>query len=130
MNHSIKVIAAASAFSLLMLAGCAASAPRPDSELASAETSIELAEESGAREYGPNALERARTKLALAQQAADRKENETALRLANEAQLDAELAASQADRYKAEEALAEINESIRSLREEIARNQWNTGGQS
>jgi len=130
MNITSRAAASMGAITLLLLAGCAASTPRPDSQLASAETSIELAEESGAREYGPTALERARTKLSLAQQAADRDENETALRLASEAELDAELAASQADRYKAEEALAEINQSIQTLREEIARNALNTGGQS
>ncbi len=122
--NTLKTLAAmASATSLLLLTACASSAPRPDSQLASAKTGIELAEESGAREYGPTALERARTKLAQARAAADRDENETALRLATEAELDAELAASQAGRYKAEEALAEINDSIRTLRQEIARNQ-------
>jgi hypothetical protein len=127
----LSTFATAVAASLLLaLAGCASSASRPDAQLASAETSIELAEQSGAREFGPTALESARTNLTLAQEAAEHNDYDTALRLATEAELDAELAAAQAGRYKAEEALAEIRDSIRTLRDEIARNERNAGDQS
>ena len=126
----LSPLALAAAVTLsLSLSGCASSMPRPDEQIASATTSVELAEQSGAREFGPAALESARTNLSLAQEAADRNDNETALRLATEAELDAELAAAQAGHYKAEEALAEIRDSIRTLRDEIARNEL-TGDQS
>lgn len=115
------------ATTLLSLGACAASGTRPDVELARAQTSIDLAEESGAREFGLTALEHARNHLAEAQRAADDREYETALRLAHEAELDAELAAAQTDHQKSELALAEIKESIATLRREIARNERNEG---
>lgn len=106
--------------------GCAACASNPnlaESQLARAETSVEFAEENGAREFGPAALERAQTELEMARAAAAEKEYETALRLAERAELDAELAAAQTHHEKAMIALLEIQQSIQTLRREIARNQ-------
>lgn len=130
MKISSPLATAAATSLLLSISGCASSVPRPDSQIASAKTSIELAEQSGAREFGPTALERAKTKLSLAQEAAERDDNDTALRFASEAELDAELAAAHAGHFKAEEALAEIRDSIRTLRDEIARNELKAGEQS
>ncbi|NND45003.1 MAG: DUF4398 domain-containing protein [Xanthomonadales bacterium] len=109
----------------LALTGCASSADRPDAQMARAETSINLAQESGARQYGAIALTRAQEQLAQAETAAANGEYLVALRLAEQAELNAELAASQANRYKAEAALAEVNESISTLRREIERNEMN-----
>ncbi len=114
---------AAVAVTPLILAGCASTGERPDEQLAHASESIEAAEQSGGREYGPVALESAQSKLMLARSAADRGDHEEALRLAREAELEAELATARANRGKAEDALGELDESIRTLREEIARNQ-------
>ena len=131
MNTFITYAATIAATSLLVvLGGCAASQERPDEQLASAKTSIDIAEESGAREFGMTALERARDKLSRAQKAAEREQYTLARALATEAQLDAELAASQANRHKAEEALAEINDSIETLRREIERNEAHQGDPS
>lgn len=109
---------------VLALTGAAcASAPevKPERQLASAETSIEFAEENGAREYGAGALDRARSQLDQAEIAAANEEYDLALRLAERAELDAELAMAQTNHLKAEQALREIQESIRILRAEIAR---------
>lgn len=106
-----------------ILAACASTGDRADEQLAHASESIEAAEQSGGREYGPVALESAQTKLTLARIAMERGEHEEALRLAHEAELEAELAAAQASRGKAEDALEELDDSIRTLREEILRNQ-------
>lgn len=105
---------------------CAACASNPnlaESQIASAATSVEFAEDNGAREFGPAALERAQTELEMAKTAAAEKEYETALRLAERAELDAELAAAQTNNEKAMIALLEIQQSIQTLRREIARNQ-------
>lgn len=106
---------------VFLLTGCASSADRPTEELARANESIEAAEEAGAREYGLTALDRARTKSQEAMIAAERGDHDLAWRLAREAELDAELAAAQANHGKADAALAEINDSIDTLRTEIAR---------
>lgn len=106
----------------LLIGGCASSTNRPVEQLSRAETAIDLAEQNGAREYGTVALDRARTRLNQAQRAADQGNNEVARRLAHEAALDAELAAAQANRGKAEDSLAEINDSIQTLQREISRN--------
>lgn len=115
--------AAIAAFALLA-GGCASSPDRPIERLARAEQGIEAAEQSGAREYGATALDRAQTKLVRARLAADQGEHEKAERLAHEAELDAELAAAQASRSKAEEALREVQASITTLREEIERSSY------
>jgi hypothetical protein len=104
-------------------AACASSPGLAEPQLASAATSVEFAEENGAREFGPAALERAQTELEMARTAAAEKEYETALRLAERAELDAELAAAQTNHEKAVIALLEIQQSIQTLRREIARNQ-------
>jgi hypothetical protein len=128
MNRRHNIWAAALAASVLVGSGCAAQPDRPEGQLARAETSIEFAEENGASEYGAAALGRARTHLATARDFAGEGEYELALQAAEKAELDAELAAARTNRHKAEEALVEINESIATLRREIAREQ--AGGES
>jgi len=110
-------------FALLALtaAGCASSPDRPVQQLTRAESSVRFAEQSGARQYSTTALDTARDKLARADQAAERGDNEIAERLAAEAELDAEFAAAKATRGKADDALSEVRDSIETLRNEITR---------
>ena len=124
-DFTVRGAATAMAIALALSGAACASAPeiKPDRQLASAETSIEFAEENGAREYGPGALDRAKAQLDQAEIAAANEEYELALRLAERAELDAELAMAKTNHLKAEQALREIQESIRLLRAEIARNQ-------
>ncbi len=119
-----------SGVALLATVGCASAPPQLDSQIVKSQTSIDSAERSGAREYGAAALERARGNLKSAQAAVDRKDYDSALRLAHEAELDAKLAAAQTDHQKAQQALDEIIESIETLRREITRNQQRQGGTS
>jgi hypothetical protein len=107
----------------LTLTACASAPDRPERQLARAETGIEIAEENGAQEFGPAALERARNEYDQARIAADNGEYELALRLAQRAELDAELAMAQTNHGKASIALRELQDSIQTLRREIARNQ-------
>lgn len=120
-RHRFKILSAALATAALAASGCVSTPDRPEQQLARAETSIEFAEQNGARDYGPTALERARNHLATARREADDGEYADALRAAQKAELDAELAAAQTSTRKAEEALEEINDNIEALRREIAR---------
>lgn len=108
---------------ILALSACAASPERPERELARAESAIELVAENGGEEYGQPAFDRARARLDRARQAAAEGDYREALRLAEEAELDAEVAAAQTSHLKAQEALTDINGSIEVLRREIERAQ-------
>ena len=112
---------------LATLYACASSPDRPFQDLARAEASIEQADQSGARQYGATELDAAREKLAKARAAADSDENIAASRYAKEAAVDAELATAITRNRKAELAVEELNRSIETLREEIARNQARSG---
>ena len=124
MNTSRIIILNGSALLLALgCTACASSMERPEQQLASAETSIELAEQNDAREFAPAALERAQTQYKQAKTAAANEEYESAERLAKRAELDAELAMAETSNGKAMLALQELQESIQALRREIARNQ-------
>jgi hypothetical protein len=109
------------------VAGCASSPDRPFQDLARAEASIEQADQSGAREFGAAELDAAKAKLAKARTAADSNDNVAASRYAKEAAVDAELATAIARNRKTELAVEELNKSIETLRQEIARNQARSG---
>ena len=118
-----RVKAAAGLLLLTMLGACASSPDRPDQDLARAEAAIGQAEQSGARQYGPIALDDARQKLDKARAAVAEEEMLLAERYAEEATLAADLAAAKARTGKAERAVEQLEESIAVLRQEIARNQ-------
>lgn len=120
-SRPLKSLTAVAVAAALTAAGCASAPDRPERQLARAEAGIEFAEQNDAGEYGAAALERARQHLDVARREADAGEYEAALEAAEKAELDAELAAAQATTRKAGEALAEIRESIETLRREIAR---------
>lgn len=114
---------AASLLLLAALGACASSPERPDQDLARAEAAIGQAEQSGARQHGPVALDDARQKLAKARAAVAEEEMRVAERYAEEATLAADLAAAKARTGKAERAVEELEDSIAVLRQEIARHQ-------
>lgn len=107
----------------LAFGGCASSPERPYEALARAEAGIAQAEQSGAQQYGAAELMSANGKLAEARAAAERKEMSVAKRYAEEAALDADLAAAKTRSHKAAVAVQEIEDGIATLREEIASNQ-------
>ena len=102
----------------LAMASCE-SGPRPIAELSRAHTLVEQAEQAGAQQFAGADLDAARTKLQRAEQKDTRPE--VALRLAEEAALDAQVAVARARVGKADQAVMEVNASTESLRKETSR---------
>lgn len=103
---------------LLAAVGGCASGPSPEPALTRAEVAIEEANEAQAGEYSPAPLALARDKFARAREAAESGNNQTAIRLAEQATADAELAEADARADIAQRNLAEMRESVGVLREE------------
>lgn len=102
----------------LLAAGCA-SAPVPEAQLAVSRSAINEALATGAADSAPMELQNARNKVAQADAAVAADRNEDARRLAEEAEVDARLAAAKARTARANLAVAEIQESLRTLRENL-----------
>ena len=94
----------------------------PTQQLAETETVIRQAEQVGGDEYAPLELREARRKLEHAQNAMDDEDYEKAIRLAEQARIDAELAQIKTLSGQSQRAVTELRESIRILKEEIERN--------
>ena len=112
------------------LAGCASSQPPSEAvsaDLATARTAVEQAEQADATNYAALEMRNARQKLEQAQAAMDRGDRMLAQRLAEQAAVDAQLAEVKSRSTKAQNAVTEVQESIRALREEIQRNSQGTG---
>jgi len=117
-----RMVPALVAASFFGMAGCASNEPSPAGDrFALAESTIQRAEEAGAYEHGGAELTSAREKLSQAREAAEEGEVEMAGRLADEAQLDAELAMAMLQNAEAQAAVQELRDSIETLREEIER---------
>ncbi|HSN72477.1 MAG TPA: DUF4398 domain-containing protein [Steroidobacteraceae bacterium] len=103
----------------MALAGCATT-PDPEAlrTVSGAQASIEQAARADA--VDSRALSAAREKLAAAQRALNDGEEEEAIRLAEEARVDAAYAAAVARQQKAQRAVQEIEDAIATLRAETA----------
>jgi hypothetical protein len=108
------------AAAVLALGACAT--PRHEvAEVARAHTLVDQAEQAGAQQYASADLEAARNKL---QQANDKRtDHDDAVRLADEAGADAEVAIARARAGKAQAALAQVNAGNDTLRQEASRSQ-------
>jgi hypothetical protein len=106
----------------ILAAGCVTVAnPTPTGKLAVANAAIADAIGADASQYDAADLEKARRKLARANDEAAQGDYEVAQDLAEEAEVDARLAATRARSTKAARAAAAVQESIRGLDEEVAR---------
>lgn len=110
------------AFATLLVA-CAGPGPKPDSELQSAESSIKQAEASDARRFQPVLLNEAKNKVADARALMDKEQYTEARRLLEQAGVDAQLAGARTETEKAQRAVAEINNNIDNLRQQLNSNQ-------
>ncbi len=104
-----------------VLTACGSTNP-PTQQLAETETVIRQAEQVGGDEYAPLELREARRKLERAKNAMDDGDYEKAIRLAEHARVDAELAQIKTMSGQSQRAVTELRESIRILKEEIERN--------
>lgn len=98
-----------------------ASAPPPVEKLTLAKSSIERAEQAQAAQFAQVELNSARAKFAAAQAAADKHDGEVAARMADQADVDAQLAESTARARQQEQLVDEMEASLRDLRNETLR---------
>ncbi|WP_427501620.1 DUF4398 domain-containing protein [Methylomonas sp. MED-D] len=103
-----------------LIAGCA-SVPPPTEQLAVSKAALNSATSAGGNEYAPISLRSAVLKMDAAERAMTQQEYLQARQLAEQAQVDAQLAAATARAAKAQKAASELGESNRVLREEIDR---------
>lgn len=101
--------------------GCVSNSQRPVGEIATAKASITLAEQSGAQSHSVEYLTTAQQKIDRATTLADSGEAESARRLANEADIDARVAAAKAQLWKSKESVNEINATLDTLESELNR---------
>ena len=116
----IKGIAACTAI-VAALAACASSNPLADEKIAVAKASVQRAEGSGAPELAPVELAAARDKLARAEQANTARNLLPATQLAEQANVDAELAEATAQQQRSHKAAMEFDTSMETLRQESMR---------
>ena len=114
-------IAAVGLLAMAFLGGCASNEEIPTQQLARAETLVQQAEQSGARENSPLELDQAREKLQGAHAAVEQEEFISARFLAEQAAADAELAAARSRAATAEAAADEIQDVILTLQRETRR---------
>lgn len=115
--------AAAGAAVAALGAGCA-SGPDPAPALAAGAASLEAARAAGAADYAAAPLDAARAKLERARllaRSGRSGDNEQALRLAQQADLDAQLARALAGAERSQRAVGEVDASLRTLRRETER---------
>jgi hypothetical protein len=105
----------------LSVAGCA-STPIPNEKIAVAKSSVARAEQSGAPEFAPVEMAAARDKLTRAEKAAADKDAQPATQLAEQANIDAQLAEATAQQKKSHKAATEFDASMQALRAESLRN--------
>jgi hypothetical protein len=111
----------ACAFMTVGMAACATT-PIPNEKIAVARASVQRAEQSGAPELAPVEMAAARDKLARAEKAAADRNAEPATQLAEQANVDAELAEATARQQRSHKAAVEFDASMQALRAESMRN--------
>ncbi len=108
------------AVTVILIAGCA-SIPAPTEQLAVSRAEVTSATRDGGNEFAPLELRSAVDKMERAERAMAAEDYVLARRLAEQAQLDARLAATRTGVAKAEKSVEDSQESNRILQEEIRR---------
>lgn len=116
MIHRIGLSVAVAIF----MAGCA-STPAPTEQMAVSREAVSNANSAGANEFAPVQLNSAKEKMDAAERAMVEKDYVHARQLAEQAEADAQLAATMARSAKAKKAAEELQEGSRILRQEIER---------
>lgn len=102
------------------IVACAA-APMPVEKLAVAQTAVQRAEQAQAAQFAQVELTTARNKLAAAQAAADKHDADVAARMADQADVDAQLAESTSRAKQQQQLVEQMEASLRDLRNEALR---------
>lgn len=118
-NRMMNRIGFAMVASILM-AGCA-STQAPVEQMAVSRSAVSNAMSAGGNEYAPIQFKSANDKLDAAEKAMTNKNYDLAKQLAEQAEVDAKVAASMARSAKAQKAADALQEDIRVLRHEIER---------
>ena len=114
MLHSISVTAA------LLMTGCA-SIPAPTEQIAVSKVAVESANSAGGNEFAPLQLKSVMDKMDAAERAMTVENYALAKRLAEQAQVDAQLASATARSAKAQKAASALLEDNHVLRQELNR---------
>lgn len=109
-----RTTAVAVGIGLLLFGGCAG-APAPEIELTAANAALKEAEEADAETYAPSLLQQARDKLAFARELTEEDDNLRARRLAEQAEVDAQLAEARARAEVANRNLREMQGAIQEM---------------
>ncbi|MDO8310627.1 MAG: DUF4398 domain-containing protein [Sideroxyarcus sp.] len=103
------------------LAACASPQP-PIEQMAASRAAVSSASSTGANEFAPIQIKTAMEKMDGAERAMVKKDYVLARQLAEQAQVDAQLAGAMASTAKAKKAADALQEDSRALRQEIDRN--------
>jgi len=115
MHRVVATVAAA-----IFIAGCA-STPAPVEQMAVSRAAVINASSAGANELAPLQFKSAKEKMDAAERAMTEKDYVRARQLAEQAQIDAQLAAAEARSAKAKKAADAVQEDNRILRQELER---------
>ena len=118
-HHRLAILCAIAA--VLGLSACASEKTPATADVAVSRAAVANATSAGAADLAPAEMQSAREKLMRANQALAAKDYKTAQDLATQASADAQLAQSKANSAKATSAADELQQSIRTLREELNR---------
>ena len=118
--RSRTAFATIAALAVLALGGCASTGDMPREEMAVARAAVDRAAGPAGAD-APIEVSQAREKLERANAAVARKDYDVARRLAQQAEVDANLAEAKSHSARSDRALLEVREGIRQLRAEIAR---------
>jgi hypothetical protein len=121
MRFQLSPLAAGAAMIAFMVAGGCATTPIPNEKIAVAKASLQHAEQSGAPELAPVEMAQARDKLSRAEKAAADHDAQPATQLAEQANVDAQLAEATAQEKKSHKAATEFDASMQALRQETLR---------
>jgi hypothetical protein len=99
----------------------------PTDKLAVAKTAVDRAEQAQAAQFAQVELTSARNKLAAAQAAADKHDADVAARMADQAEVDAQLAEYTARAKQQEQLVEQMDAGLRDLRHEAERKSSGAG---
>lgn len=116
----MRIVSLIAGFAIFFLAGCA-SIPAPIEQIATSKAAVDDALSAGGNEFAPLQLKSAIDKMEAAERAMGDKNYVLARQLAEQAQIDAQLAQAMARTNKAQKAADALQESSRVLRQEIDR---------